>query len=79
MALVDRLEPQTLERDAAHRPVRCTYSIVTGSDGHRLLQLDTYGSEERQIRDKKSQSIRFSEQALSQLISVIRENGLLTE
>lgn len=44
-----RLEQLTLERDTVHSEVDCTYSIVTDDLGRRYLQVDTYGSTERQI------------------------------
>lgn len=77
MALINEIEHQELERDAPHRAVRCTYSIITDADGSRLLQLDTYGSTQRQIPNKKSQSLRFSKDALAQLAKLIQGNGLL--
>jgi hypothetical protein len=44
MAIVRRLEPLALERDAPHREVQCTYSIIHDDNGQKYLQLDTYGS-----------------------------------
>ena len=76
MALIEKLEKMTLERDSPHKVVRCSYSIVNGEDGQRYLQLDTYGSSSRQIPDKKSQSLRFTPDALKALLKIIRENGL---
>lgn len=76
MALISKIEHQVLERRAIHKPVRCSYSIVTDEEGMRLLQLDTYGSPDRQMKDKKSQSIRFTVEALSELLAVIHEHRL---
>jgi hypothetical protein len=76
MALVEKLEPYTLKTPAAQKAVRCTFSIVTEKDGTRMLQLDTYGTTGRKLKDKRSQSMRFSTQALSQLLAVIREYDL---
>jgi hypothetical protein len=71
MALVRRLERKPLDRDAAHTTVECTYSIVQAEDGSRLLQIDTYGSAERRIVGKKSQSIRLTPEAIVQLKQII--------
>jgi hypothetical protein len=60
MAIVKRLTHQPLERDSKHTVVECTYSIVLESDGSKSLQLDTYGSNQRQIKGKKSQSLPTS-------------------
>jgi hypothetical protein len=41
-------------------------------DGGCLLQLDTYGSDERQIPGKVSQSLQFDEHAAQELFSILR-------
>jgi len=73
MAIVRKLTPMALERDSAHSEVECPYSIVTDSAGKKYLQIDTYGSTKRQIPGKKSQSIRFAPEALSQLKRILAE------
>lgn len=71
MAIVHKLERVELERDSKHTEVNCTYSIVSDESGNKYLQIDTYGSASRQIPGKKSQSIRFSRQALQQLKNIL--------
>jgi hypothetical protein len=71
MAIVRKLEPITLEVDARHTEVNCTYSIIADKSGAKYLQIDTYGSKKRKIPGKKSQSIRFSPEAIKQLKSII--------
>jgi len=71
MGIVNRLDRISLERDSSHRPVECTYSIVYGPDGEKLLQIDTYGSPERQFPGKKSQCIRFTPDAIQQLRQIL--------
>ena len=71
MALVTSLEHLPKDRQSVHAPTTCTYTVVTDGSGHRFLQLDTYGSEERQIRGKISQSIQFDETAARQLRDLI--------
>lgn len=73
MALVSAIERKDLERETVHKPVRCTYSIVRDSDGHPCLQLDTYGSDHRLIKGKKSQSLRFTPEALDQLVQIAKK------
>jgi hypothetical protein len=74
MAIVRKLERVTLDRDAKHSEVKdCTYSIFQDGTGRKSLQIDTYGSAERQIPGKKSQSIRFSPEAIEQLRRIISE------
>ena len=74
MAIVRKLKRITLERDSTHSEVKdCTYSIIQGDDGRKSLQIDTYGSAYRKMPDKKSQSIRFSPDALEQLKRILSE------
>ena len=71
MALVNKMEQLTLEKESKHSEVQCTYSIVIGDDGSKCLQIDTYGSNTRKYKGKKSQSIRLSPQAIVQLKQIL--------
>ena len=72
MAIVKKLDPLKLEIDSKHTDVNYTYSIVTDDKGKKHLQIDTYGSATRKITGKKSQSIRFSPEAIKQLKSLLK-------
>ncbi len=72
MAIVRNLEEIVLERDSKHTEVNATYTIIHDSDGD-YLQIDTYGSIDRQETGKKSQSIRLSPSALSQLEQLLKK------
>jgi len=76
MGLVSKLTHQALQVRAGHLAVECTYDVVTDQAGLKYLQLDTYGSSKRAIPNKKSQSIRFSPEALAQLKRILTENNL---
>jgi hypothetical protein len=71
MALISSIEVVPKERQQVHRPTRCHASIVE-SDGKKYVQLDTYGSSDREFTDKVSQSIQFDEAAAAQLLELIR-------
>jgi hypothetical protein len=71
MAIVRKLERLDLERESSHSEVECTYSIIHESSGQKFLQIDTYGSALRQLTGKKSQSIRFSPEAIVQLKEIL--------
>ena len=75
MALVTRLRSSVLKSEGKHLPVDCTYSVIQLESGVHL-QLDTYGSKERKIPGKNSQSLRLSPQALKTLKEIILEFGL---
>ncbi len=70
MAIVRKLEAQQLEVEARHSETDCTYSIVN-TPGGPYLQIDTYGSHQRRIPGKKSQSIRFAPEAVEQLKAIL--------
>ena len=69
MAIVRKLEKLSLERDSKHTEVEGTYSIIHTDEG-TYLQIDTYGSKQRQEQGKKSQSIRLSPETINQLRSI---------
>ena len=74
MAIVRKLESFQLDRDSKHTEVNCTYAIVEDDKGNKYLQIDTYGSKTRKIPGKKSQSIRFSSEAIKQLKDILEQN-----
>lgn len=73
MALVTAFESSRKERTSVHKPTRCLYAVVEGNSGQRYFQIDTLGSDERQISDKVSQSIQFDGKAARELIELLRQ------
>ena len=74
MALITNIQLKPLQTISQHSAVECSYTVIT-LDDEKLLQLDTYGSTGRAIPGKKSQSLRFSKEAIQQLKRIIQENG----
>jgi hypothetical protein len=72
MAVVRHLEEKQLDVEASHTETECTYSIIHTKDGARFLQVDTYGSSDRKIAGKKSQSIRFAPEAIRELVAIVK-------
>jgi hypothetical protein len=60
------------ERHQVHGVVECGYTIFEDG-GTRYLQLDTYGSQERQIPGKTSQSIQLNAESAAQLKTLIEK------
>ena len=73
MATVRKLEHRDLERVARHTEVEGSYSIID-LDGEKFLQIDTYGSKQRQDKGKMSQSLRLSQESIKQLLEIIKAN-----
>lgn len=67
MALVTNIGKGFKNRHTIHKKTECTYFIVHAPDGKKYLQLETDGSEDRQMPGKVSQSIQFSPEAIKQL------------
>ena len=76
MALVKKFERLDKQRNSVHEEVDCTYSIITDSFGNKFLQIDTYGSKNRRIRGKVSQSLQLNKESAKEL-KVIITNQLL--
>lgn len=66
MALLRDFIPLSKERQRVHDLVECGYSVFTDG-GQTYLQLDTYGSQERAIPGKTSQSLQLDRSAAEQL------------
>lgn len=75
MAIVTEIKHQALERESRHTEVECTYDVIE-ADGKKFLQLDTYGSAQREIKGKKSQSLRLSPEAIAHLKKIFLQHGL---
>ena len=72
MALVTSIESVHKDRQTVHRPTRCLASVFD-EGGHCFVQLDTYGSDDREHPEKVSQSIQFGKNAAADLLKLIRE------
>lgn len=59
-------------RISVHQTVRATYSTFKDSSGRKFFQIDTYGSEDREIPNKISQSLQLDEETALFLLDVIK-------
>jgi hypothetical protein len=72
MALIRSFEMKTREPSGLH-PTRvdCEWSVFE-RDGQRLLQLDTYGSDERRDKGTVSQTLQLDTAAATELRRILR-------
>lgn len=70
MALVTNLQEGFKNRHTIHKQTECSYFIVHDGD-MKYLQIETTGSEDRQMLGKPSQSIQFSPEAIKQLKEIL--------
>ena len=73
MALINTIERINKDRQVVHKATRCVASEFIGPGDRRYLQLDTYGSEDREFPEKISQALQFDENGASQLLELIRK------
>lgn len=52
--------------------VECGWQVVRGVGGTKLLQLSTYGSDDRESEKKVSQTIQVDIQVAKQLVEVLQ-------
>ncbi|TCP41432.1 hypothetical protein [Rhodovulum marinum] len=71
MAFVISIEKDEREIRSAHpTELVCKY-MVAERDGRRILQLNSYGSNDRDMPDKLSQTLQFGEEAAEQLYRIL--------
>jgi hypothetical protein len=71
MAQVTSFERKGMERNVVHGSIGATYTPFE-SDGEKYLQIDTYGSDAREIPGKKSQSFQLNRQSAAELVAILR-------
>jgi hypothetical protein len=72
VALVCEFQHAPSEKNSLHNPVLCGWRVFDTGET-KILQLDTYGSEHRQIPNKVSQSIQLNREGATVLVSLIRD------
>lgn len=72
MALIGKLEKLEMDRNSVHKQVEGTYSVFKDDAGNTFVQLDTYGSKERKLKGKKSQSLQLNEKSARALLEILR-------
>jgi len=73
LALVSKLEKIQLTRTGAHEPADATYTVFQDEAGNPYLQIDTYGSANREMKGKKSQSIQFDRDSAKALMDILKQ------
>lgn len=76
MALVTSVSKDDRNFKGLHNTEVTCFYMVGERDGQKVLQLNTYGSSDREIPGKLSQTIQFSEQSAADLFALLkREYG----
>jgi hypothetical protein len=73
MALVAKFEERQLDVRRIHDGVLCGYHALD-IKGKRILQLETYGSPQRAMPGKISQSIQLDEEGARTLLAILHRS-----
>ena len=71
MAFIEQFFERVPDRISLHGPVRCAFSVFH-HQGKTYLQLDTFGSENREFPGKVSQTLQLDEARATTLVAIIR-------
>lgn len=73
MALIKKENLEKLEktRNTIHQPVQATYTVFE-KNGEKYFQIDTYGSPDREMPEKISQSIQVDKKMAEYLINLLK-------
>jgi hypothetical protein len=72
MARITKFAQITKDRVSHHSDVECGYTFMT-YDGEPALLLETYGSSDRAMPGKTSQSLLVDRDCATQLIAILRK------
>ncbi|SEQ47329.1 hypothetical protein SAMN05216232_2539 [Virgibacillus subterraneus] len=72
MALITNIKRIEKEKNTVHKQVDTTYSSFLEKNGELYFQIDTYGSNDRQMRGKISQSVQLDKNAAKELIKLLK-------
>lgn len=72
MALVRKFEEKRRERYSVHKEIDAYYSSFE-RDGQSLLQIDTYGSKDRQMPGKQSQTLQLDKTGAAALYRILKD------
>jgi hypothetical protein len=73
MARVKELFRDQRSSSAHPTEVECGWQIVMTAEGSRLLQLSTYGSDDRQSEKKVSQTVQIDRAVARRLVQIMTE------
>jgi hypothetical protein len=68
--MINEFQAISSEVSRRHAPVSCGWKVFSDRQGV-VLQLDTYGTSDREIPNKVSQSIQFDAEAAQMLLGLI--------
>jgi hypothetical protein len=71
MALIRAFEKKYMDRNSLHEEISATYTVFE-RDGRKLIQVDSYGREDREIPGKKSQTFQLDREGAEALYRILK-------
>ena len=71
MAIIRSFSPGSQNVQAHRTKVDCYFQTVTSDDGTLLLHLTTFGSDDREVPGKSSQSFQLSAASARDLVKIV--------
>ena len=71
MALIRKFTEKRMDRNSIHKEIGATYTVFE-RDGRVFIQLDSYGTDGREIPGKKSQTIQLDRVGAKALHSILK-------
>lgn len=68
---IDHFSKVTKDRSHIHEPADATFSIIYEGD-RKLFQIDTYGSADRKVKGKASQSIQMDKEVAQKIVEILK-------
>ena len=73
MALISSFSAADSRKLRLHGRIDATY-IADEYDGRKLIQIDTHGSEDREVPGKVSQTIQLDESSALELFNILKDH-----
>lgn len=73
MAIIRKFDELELKANARHTETHGGWSLQ-GQDGEKFIQINTFGSDDREIPEKVSQTLRLSKDAIEQLAELAKKH-----
>lgn len=71
MALIRKFANKSMDRNSIHKEIEASYTVFE-NDGRVFVQIDSYGTDDRQIPGKKSQTIQLDKTGAENLYKILK-------
>jgi len=72
MALITRFNEKQRDRYTTHKAIEAEYYVLKTDGKVRLIQIDTKGTEDREIPQKLSQTIQLNRESARSLFNILK-------